>query len=228
MLQHDALENMGNGLAPVDAALQILVDVLPLDQLDGRHPAGEEGGDRVLKGDVPPVLKLLDPNAVLDDALPPLQRGDRLHHFGSDLDDRRRQGAPGRCRLRDPEETHAANRAIDQVDDVVQAHGELVDVLAVDRSDEGAVDAAEDLVGHLVALVLEALDLVRDRSDRALAAKEDVEDARTLVDAPRHVREALEVPLVARKEIEHGPLASKTRNGGDATSAYESDLPPSQ
>ena len=60
----------------------------------------------------------------------------------------------------------APHRPVDQVDDVVEAHGELVDVLAVDRRDERPVDAPQDLVRDLVALVLEALDLVGDRADR--------------------------------------------------------------
>src|SRR5262249_6161910 len=173
-------------------------------------------------GNVALVLELLHADAVLDDPLLAPERRDRLDHLAGDLDDRRGKRPGGLGRLGDLEEAHAADGAVDQVDDVVQPYGELVDVLAVDRRDEGPVDVAEDLVGDLVALVLEAFDLVGDRGDRALAAKENVENSRAFVDAPRHVGEALEVPLVARKEIEHGtPPPWKRRNGRDAISAKE-------
>ena len=114
-----------------------------------------------------------------------------------------RERAGEERRLRDVEEDQTPDGPVDQVDDVVEADGQLVDVLAVDRRDEGPVDAAEDLVRDLVALVLEALDLVRDRPRPATPLEEAIEDHGALVDAPRHVGEPVEVPLVARKEIEH-------------------------
>jgi hypothetical protein len=45
------------------------------------------------------------------------------------------------------------------VHDVVESAGEPVDVLAVERCDERGVEAADDLVGHIVTAVLHVLQL---------------------------------------------------------------------
>ena len=69
--------------------------------------------------------------------------------------------APSR-RLAGMEDLQPAGRAVDQVDDVVQPRGEHVDVLAVERRDEHPVEPGHDVVGDLVGLVLQPLDLVHD------------------------------------------------------------------
>jgi hypothetical protein len=61
------------------------------------------------------------------------------------------------------EQDEQANGLVDQVDDIVEPHGQAVDVVAVDRSDERAIDPAKNLVGNLIALVLEGLDLLGTR-----------------------------------------------------------------
>ena len=53
--------------------------------------------------------------------------------------------------------------AVDQVHDVVQPGGQEVDVLPVERGDEHPVQPGDHLVGDLVGLVLQPLDLVDDR-----------------------------------------------------------------
>ena len=50
---------------------------------------------------------------------------------------------------------------LDPVDHVVQRGGQVADVLAVERRDEGAVQGAEHLVGDLVAGVLDGLEVAR-------------------------------------------------------------------
>src|SRR6185369_12650203 len=203
VFEDDALENVRHGLALVDATLHVLVDVFPLDHLDRIDLSGEERSDGLVEGDVSLVLELLHPDAVRDDTLLLPEGRDRLDHLAGDFDDGPRQLARDGRRRRDLEEGETAHRAVDQVDDVVEANGELVNVLPVDRRDERPVDPAEDLVGNLVALVLEPLDLLRDSGNRRLAAEELVEDARALMDARRHVAEPVEVLLVAREYVEH-------------------------
>jgi hypothetical protein len=60
------------------------------------------------------------------------------------------------------EDQQPAGGAVDEVDDVVQAGGEEVDVLPVERGDEHPVQPGDDLVGDLVGLVLQPLDLIHD------------------------------------------------------------------
>src|SRR5918911_723307 len=52
------------------------------------------------------------------------------------------------------EDVGDALRRVDRVDDVVEARGERVDVLAVDRRDERLVEALDDVVRDPVALLL--------------------------------------------------------------------------
>ena len=69
MLQNDTLENMRHPGALVDATLHVVVDVLPLDDLDRRDLFPKERCDGLVVGDVPLVLELFDPDAMLDDPL---------------------------------------------------------------------------------------------------------------------------------------------------------------
>ena len=55
------------------------------------------------------------------------------------------------------EDLGAACRAVHHIHHVVQVGGQLMDILAVERRDEGAVEAIHHLVGHLVGLVLQPL-----------------------------------------------------------------------
>src|SRR5882672_4862380 len=64
-----------------------------------------------------------------------------------------------RTRFLDPEYRRAARRSINQVYNVVQLRRERVNVLAVERSDEGSIDAIDDVVGEIIRFVLELLDL---------------------------------------------------------------------
>src|SRR5208337_3815422 len=52
----------------------------------------------------------------------------------------------------------AAGGGVNQVNDVIHGAAEFVHVLAIERSDKGLVELAEDLVGELVALMLNGLD----------------------------------------------------------------------
>ena len=105
---------------------------------------------------VPFFLQPLDLHAGFQHraALVLLQRLDRhlkLHRRpGDHLGDERRPEGRVAC----PEDVEPPGRPIDQVDYVVEAGGQQVDVLAVERGDEHPVEAADYFVGDLVGLVL--------------------------------------------------------------------------
>ncbi len=67
----------------------------------------------------------------------------------------------GRRRF-DAIELHAVHGGLNDVDDVVQLLGQVVDVLPVDGSYEGAVEAVDHLVGHPVAFVFDLANLGND------------------------------------------------------------------
>ena len=63
--------------------------------------------------------------------------------------------AAARSTLREQQQLR---HGLDVVDDVVELLGQGVDVLAVERRDEGRVEPLEDRAGDLVALVLALVD----------------------------------------------------------------------
>ena len=67
---------------------------------------------------------------------------------------------------------------VDGVHHVVERAGQRMDVLAVDRRDEGLVEPLDDLVRQEVALVLDFLDLVRLVGDRRIGARTSLRAAR--------------------------------------------------
>ena len=63
---------------------------------------------------------------------------------------------------------------LDPIDDVVERAGQMADVLAVERGHKRAVQRAEDLVGDLVAGVLDVLEVPRlavDVDERSSAGR---------------------------------------------------------
>ena len=59
-----------------------------------------------------------------------------------------------------PVKTNEGRRRVDRIHHIVERPRQGVNVLPVDRRDEGAVEALDDLVGQEVALVLDFLDFV--------------------------------------------------------------------
>ena len=79
-------------------------------------------------------------------------------------------------------------RRVDGVHHVVERPGQLVDVFAINRRDERAVEALDDLVGQEVALVLDFLDLVGLVPDRLVGREHLFEQARALLQLVGHAR----------------------------------------
>ena len=67
--------------------------------------------------------------------------------------------------LIDPVQHEQLGRRLHVVDDVVELLGEGVDVLAVERRDEGRVEPPEDRAGDLVAPLLAVVDQVDELLD---------------------------------------------------------------
>src|SRR5690349_21909280 len=81
ILQDDPFEDVGDILAAVGRRLEVPVDVLPLDDLDGFVIVVEEGGQRVLFDAVRLVLLGVDRDAPLQDFRPVLHIPEERHGF---------------------------------------------------------------------------------------------------------------------------------------------------
>ena len=103
-----------------------------------------------------------------EDALVLLERVEREPDLVGRRGDDLRQLARAEADRVEPVEPDQRGRGVDRVHHVVERAGERVDVFAVERRDEGPVQALDDLVGQEVALVLDFLDLVGLVPDRML------------------------------------------------------------
>src|SRR5438093_2812373 len=166
VLHDDALEDVGDVLAAVGGLFEELQDLLPLDDLDRVLFFREEGADGRLKGAVRLVLEAVDLDRPLRDTFAALERLDRVDDLLGGIEDDARQLARPRTNALDVVQADDRRRRVDRVHDVVERARERVDVLAVERRDERAVQALNDLVGQEVALVLDLLDFLRLVPDR--------------------------------------------------------------
>src|SRR5207249_776789 len=118
----------------------------------------EKLGDERAAEAVALVFVTVDLDAVLEGGFGSFEGADGRGDFGSsggeNLDEIDGAGADGIDAIKDK----AAGGGVDEVDDVVQLAGELVDIFAVKRRNEGLIELGEDIVGDLVAGVLDGLD----------------------------------------------------------------------
>src|SRR6476660_1756562 len=159
VLDGDAVHRVGDAHALVDRGFQRLVDLLPPDHLDRIRMSGEQRADGLVVEGVALFLELLD---LRREAAHLARLLDRLHRLGDEVGRATndvRHLLRGLAHLVDVEHHHPARRAIEAVDDVVEARREEVNVLTVDRRDEALVDTDVDRVRELIGEVLDVLDL---------------------------------------------------------------------
>ena len=169
MLHDDALDDGGDVLALVERVLDVIVNLLPLHRVDGVGPLEElgQGQPAIL---VPDVLEAVNLDAVIEDAPGVIQIPQAVHglldngggvgkHF-----DQMNHLVAGVSRF---VQEHAVRGGLDAVQDVVEAPGQVVDVLMIEGGDEGAIEAVGDLVGGDLTLVLDLLDLTAEGSPQS-------------------------------------------------------------
>ena len=111
-------------------------------------------------------------------------------------------------RLLDSMQDHEIGYRLDEIEDVVEARGQAVDVLPVEGRDERGVQGAHDLVGDLVALVLPRLDL-RVRGLRVpIVGQELEEELGGVREIRRRLLEEVEEALLPRDDLETHPTST--------------------
>ena len=92
----------------------------------------------------------------------------------------------------------------DPVDDVVQGRRQVADVFAVERGDEGAVQGAEDLVGDLVAGVLDVFEMARLAIHVDAVGEQIVQESRAFEVVLGAAVEQVEKAVILRDEAKSG------------------------
>ena len=163
MLHHYGLYHLGHVFAGVERALGHFVDLLPLYDHDGIFFRVEKAADGLRPDDVAHVLQAVHLYAVVQHAALALVVVQVLHGVGEGYD-RLVDGFHeldemfvARVQLVKP---HAVGDGVDQVQHVVERIGQRVDVFAVQRGDESAVQHIHYLVAQRVAFVLVVPDLL--------------------------------------------------------------------
>src|SRR5438034_548621 len=212
-LEDDPFDDVRHVLAAVGDDLHRLVDLLPLDDLDGIARLVEERGQAVTQQVVGAVLEPVDLDGVLVEAgIHVAQAADRPVHRLRRLDDHVGHGPAGGGRLLDPIDNEALGGRLDVVEHVVQPRGEVVDVLAIDRRDEGRVQLLDDLVGDLVARVLDFLDLMGLGARVGEVVAEVVEQRGGVEDVLGLLLEIVVEADFLRDQAEHGNTPECNRN----------------
>src|SRR5881397_2121054 len=204
-LQNDPFDHVSHVLAAVGDDLHRLVDLLPLDDLDGIARRLEHRGQAVAEEIVGAVLETVHLDGVLVE--PRVHRAQASNRPVGRLDDPHDDlghGPARRGRLLDPVHHQTLGRRLDVVEHVVEPRRQIVDVLPVDRRDERGVQPLDDLVGDLVSLVLDFLDGVRLGPRIGEVVDQLVEQRRPLDHVLRLLLEQVEKADFPRDQAEHG------------------------
>src|SRR3954447_14057626 len=197
VLQDDGLEHVGAQLRGVDAALEALVDVLPADHGHRVDAVVEQRRHRLAGHAVAVVLEAVDLDRVVRDVAEVAQARLRLLDLARGVVEDRRQPVGLVHRRLDLVEAEVVGGLLDEVGDVVERRGELQDVLAVDRRDEGLVEAVDDVVGDPVAVLLAHDDVAGEVGGVRPAAQEPDQQLRGGDEVARSGLEQVEVLVVA-------------------------------
>src|SRR3954471_14888504 len=197
VLQDDGLEHVGAQLRGVDAALEALVDVLPADHGHRVDAVVEQRRHRLAGHAVAVVLEAVDLDRVVRQVAEVAQARHGLLDLARGVVEDRRQPVGLVHRRLDLVEGEVVRGLLDEVDDVVERRGELEDVLAVDRRDEGLVEAMDDVVRDPVAVLLAHDDVARQRGGVRPAAQQPHQQLGRGDDVARRSFEQVEGLLVA-------------------------------
>ena len=104
--------------------------------------------------------------------------------------------------MRNLVETHDRGRGVDRIHDVVERDRERVDVLAIERGDEAAIEPVDDRSRQALAGVFRLLDDVRRGHVGRVARQHLFEGTRALPDLLGELHEIFEELLVARNQAE--------------------------
>lgn len=219
MLDRDPLDDVGDILAFIDRGLEKGVDLLPLDDLEGIAAAGEEVGDRLPGELVTLVLEAVDLDPILVQAPEAAQMGQRVLQLLALPDDERGLLDSHCGRRLDPVQDERVGDLLDEVEDIVQAADEGVDLLAIEGRDERRLETMADVVGDLVAAMLGVANLARSTLQDVIGPQHRLEEAGGAEDVGDVLDEEVEEVLITGYQAQSqrvlpGPIGPDHAGGG--------------
>jgi hypothetical protein len=188
--------------AAVGGFLEEIQDLLPLDDLDRVFLLLEQLAHGRLVGAIRLVLEAVDLDRRFGHALLPLERLGRLHHLlraGHDDAGELTRPRPDDLDLIQP---HDVGGGIDRIHDVIERARQREDVLAIERRDERAVQALDDLSGQDVTVVLDLVDGVGAVPERMIGGQHLDENGSAAADLFRQRDEIVVEPFFSRYQSE--------------------------
>src|SRR4051794_39790563 len=200
VLDDDALEDVGDRLGRVDRALEALVDVLPADHDHRVDATLEQRGRGLARDAVAVVLEPVDLDRVVRHVAEVAQLRHRLGDLAGRLVEDVRELLRLLERRLDLVEAEVVGDLLGVVDHVVERGRERVDVLAVDRRDEGLVEPPDDVVGDPVPVLLADEDVAGELAALGERDEHVLEQARGAQDVAAGLLEEIEELPVTRGE----------------------------
>src|SRR5215204_3548661 len=158
ILEGYALQHVAHALELVQCPLERVVELLPLHHVERVRLPQEQAADGVLIDGVALLLEPLDLAAARGNDGRLLDGGDPCLDMIRRARDGLAQLHGGTARFPDVEHRHPPGGPVDQVNDVVQLSREEVDILAIDRRHEAAIDARTHIVREHIGFVFDSLD----------------------------------------------------------------------
>src|SRR3954451_12479856 len=205
VLDDDAFEDVGHALGGVDRLFQALEDVLPADHHHRVDAVVEQRRDRLARDSVAVVLEAVDLDCVVRDVFEAAQPRHRLGDLARGGVQHVSEVLPLRHRRLDLVEPEVVGDLLGVIDHVVERGRQRVDVLAVDRRDEGLVEPPDDVVGDPVPVLLADEDVAGELAALGERDEHVLERARGAQDVAAGLLEEIEDLPVTRGEDAEEP-----------------------
>src|SRR5262245_32484437 len=161
VLEHDAFDQIGDIFAAIEGVFEEFVNLLPLDDVDRVRTLLEEPRHALPEDGISLVFEPIDFHADLQHVhriLQPTQSAHSLLDLLNSLEEHRPELVRFRRHVLDVIHDDALAGGIDEIQDVIHAGDELMDLVTIERSNKGLVEGFEGAVRNLIPGMLNVFD----------------------------------------------------------------------
>src|SRR5450432_1057041 len=203
-LQNYAFQNVGRVFSLVRGSLQDFVQFFEFDQGNRVFFFFEQGGDGLAGHSVSFIFQPIYLDTVLKHIVMLLAQarqgvGELVRLLNNDIG----QPGGGRRSARDLVHNQPNTRGIDEIQHVIERGSQAVDVFAIERRDEGLIELGENIVGHVVATVLDVLELLHAGFNVLEVLQQLLEQAGAVAKVAGHFGKHIEELRVSGNQTNH-------------------------